>query len=297
MGKLDQKEFQRKIGRIEELIRAIDQSTSPNTQATARELVQALMDLHSTGLEHLLNLVYESDLSGQALIDELARDERVGNLLLLHDLHPLDLEARVMLALEKVRPYMRSHGGNVELLDITPQGVVKLRLEGSCHSCPSSRVTLKYAVEEAISAIAPDVTGVEAEGAAERQPLPPPGFIPMTQLIGSSPHNGNGNGHGWVDVEGLSSLKEGAVRMLDVSGLPVLFCRVAETFYAYGNTCPKCGQLLGQARLAGKDLICTQCGHHYDVMRAGRDMDEPSLYLAPFPLLAEGSQVKIALPA
>jgi Fe-S cluster biogenesis protein NfuA len=163
MGGLNPKDFQQRVGRVDSLVRSLERMASPDAQATARQMVQALLELHGAALERLLDVVYESGPSGQALIDRLGDDEVVGSLLLLHGLHPLSLEARVGRALEKVRPYMRSHGGGVELLDITPEGVVKLRLQGSCDGCPSSRVTLKYAVEEAIFAAAPDVTRVEAE--------------------------------------------------------------------------------------------------------------------------------------
>jgi len=82
--------------------------------------------------------------------------------LLLYGLHPLDLESRVGQALEKVRPYLHSHGGNIELLGLT-DGIVRLRLHGSCHGCPSSAQTLKQTIEEAIFEIAPDVTAIEVE--------------------------------------------------------------------------------------------------------------------------------------
>jgi Fe-S cluster biogenesis protein NfuA len=108
---------------------------------------------------------------GRALLDACARDEVVGGLLLLHGLHPLDVETRVRQALEQVRPYLRSHGGNVELLGVDG-GVVRLRLEGSCHSCPSSSATMQQTVEEAIYGKAPEVTAVEVEGMAEAAPAP-----------------------------------------------------------------------------------------------------------------------------
>ena len=106
---------------------------------------------------------------GRAILDDCARDEVVSGLLLLHGLHPLDVEARVRQALDDVRPYLRSHGGNVDLLGVS-DGVARLRLQGSCHSCPSSAVTMKQTVEEAILARAPDVTAVEVEGVAEEVP-------------------------------------------------------------------------------------------------------------------------------
>jgi Fe-S cluster biogenesis protein NfuA len=89
----------------------------------------------------------------------------------LHGLHPLDTETRVRQSLDDVRPYLQSHGGNVELIEIDG-GTARLRLHGSCHSCPSSAVTMKQTVEEAILARAPDVTAVEVEGLAERDSAP-----------------------------------------------------------------------------------------------------------------------------
>ena len=61
---------------------------------------------------------------GQSIIDELGQDELVGSLLLLHGLHPLSLEARILQALEKIRPYLGSHGGNVELVSVDEDGGV-----------------------------------------------------------------------------------------------------------------------------------------------------------------------------
>jgi Fe-S cluster biogenesis protein NfuA len=68
-----------------------------------------------------------------------------------------------------VRPYLRSHGGSVELLGVD-DGVVRLRLEGNCHHCPSSAVTMKQTIEEAILGKAPEVAAVEVEGMAEGVP-------------------------------------------------------------------------------------------------------------------------------
>ena len=107
---------------------------------------------------------------GDAIIDSFARDDLVGSLLLLYGLHPLDIETRVHQALEKVRPYLGSHGGNVELLGVTQAGVVHLRLQGSCHGCPSSAMTLKLAIEEAIYAAAPDIVALEVEGSSSGRP-------------------------------------------------------------------------------------------------------------------------------
>jgi Fe-S cluster biogenesis protein NfuA len=164
--KPDAREFQSKLQRLDDLIREVERFADPAAQAHAREIVQAVLELHGTALERVLGHLDEAGEAGAAVLDACARDEVVGGLLLLHGLHPLDLEARVLQALEQVRPYLRSHGGNVELLGVR-DGVVRLLLEGSCHGCPSSALTMKQTIEEAILAKAPDVTAIEVEGTSE----------------------------------------------------------------------------------------------------------------------------------
>ena len=80
-----------------------------------------------------------------AMLDRLTEDPLVESLLLLHDLHPLDVDARIQRALDRVRPYLGSHAGGVEYLGVR-DGVARLRLEGSCHGCPSSTVTVQLAI-------------------------------------------------------------------------------------------------------------------------------------------------------
>jgi hypothetical protein len=74
------------------------------------ELVQSLMELHGTGIGRMMEIVAESGESGLDVIDGFGRDELVGGLLLLYGLHPIPLETRVRQALDKVRPYLQSHG-------------------------------------------------------------------------------------------------------------------------------------------------------------------------------------------
>lgn len=162
----DARQFQSKLQRLDDLIREVERLADPEARAYAHEIVQAVLDLHGMGLERVLGHLGEAGAAGAAVLDACASDEVVGGLLLLHGLHPLGLEARVLQALEQVRPYLRSHGGNVELVGVR-DGVVRLRLEGSCHGCPSSALTMKQTIEEAILARAPDTTAVEVEGESE----------------------------------------------------------------------------------------------------------------------------------
>ncbi len=289
-------EFQQRAQAIEDLIRKLEQTADAELRAAAKRLVQALMELHGEGLERAMEIIYGSGAPGEAIIARLQRDELVKGLLLLHGLHPDDLETRVREALEKTRPYLQSHGGDVELLHVDDAGVVKLRLDGSCQGCPSSAVTLKLAIEDAIYAAAPDVTRLIVDGVTQPH-APTPGYVPLEQL-----QNG---GHGlepardeteWEEVAGIHSLLPGAASVLDVSGAKFLFCRLDGTYYAYENRCPGCGHALDGALLEAAVLACPSCKLRYDVVRAGRGVDQTALHLAPLPLLVEQNHARIAMP-
>jgi Fe-S cluster biogenesis protein NfuA len=168
MNTLDAREFQAGLQRLDALLREVDRFADAEARAHTREIVQAVLDLHGAALERLIGHL------DAAQLDTCGSDEVIGGLLLLHGLHPLDLEARVRQALDQVRPYLRSHGGNVQLLGVR-DGVVRLRLEGSCHGCPSSAITMRQTIEEAILAKAPDAVGLEVEGGVEAPARTPDG--------------------------------------------------------------------------------------------------------------------------
>jgi len=157
-------EFYRQMAVVDELIQTLETTADPAARAAAQDLVRTLLDLNGAGLDRMLGMIRRAGEPARGLIDQFARDELVGSLLLLYGLHPVDLETRVRGALEKTRPYLRSHGGNVELVDVDESGAVRLRLQGSCHGCPSSAMTLKLAIEQAIHDAAPDVTSISVEG-------------------------------------------------------------------------------------------------------------------------------------
>lgn len=60
------------------------------------------------------------------------------------------VKERVVDALNKIRPSLQAEGGDVELVDVTAEGVVKVRLTGACHGCPMSQMTLKMGIERAL---------------------------------------------------------------------------------------------------------------------------------------------------
>jgi Fe-S cluster biogenesis protein NfuA len=158
-------DFTSKLQRLEALVQQAERLPDPAARSQARELVQALLDLHGVGLARLLEHVAAAGAAGAAILDGCAADEVVSGLLLLHGLHPLGLEERARQAVEQLRPLLGSHGGTAELLGVE-DGVVRLRVEAGC-GCGSSAAAVRRAVEEAISATAPDALAVEIEGLGE----------------------------------------------------------------------------------------------------------------------------------
>jgi Fe-S cluster biogenesis protein NfuA/nitrite reductase/ring-hydroxylating ferredoxin subunit len=287
---LDDQQLKERVGRIETLLEEIEALEDPKARAKTAEMVQTLLELYGEGLGRIVESI--ADLGSRELKDALLKDELVSHLLLLHGLHPLGVESRVLGALDEVRPYLESHGGNVQYLGIEG-GVARVRLEGSCDGCPSSTMTLKLAIEEAIQKAAPELEGVEAEGVTEP---PPQATIVAGPTLSRKPkkkpqENGASS---WTTVEGLD-LPGGRMMAKEVSGEPVLFLKLAGNLYAYRDTCPGCGASLERGELRIADLACSECGRRYDARRAGRSLDDSPLHLEPVPLLVDNAgAVKVA---
>jgi Fe-S cluster biogenesis protein NfuA/nitrite reductase/ring-hydroxylating ferredoxin subunit len=277
---LDDGAARERVARVDALLEDLESSIGAVPVDTAIELVQALLDLYGEGLARVVAHVAARDEDG-GLAEALAADELVSHLLLLHGLHPLPLDARVRAALAEVRPYLESHGGDVELLGIEG-GVVRLAMRGSCDGCASSTMTLKLAIEDAIHKAAPDVEEVVAEGAVEAAP-PPLLQIELSEA--------------WAPAGDLGALDGGPV-VREVGGAEVLFLALDGARYAYRSACPACGARLASATVDGAALRCGGCGERYDVVHAGRGLDTPERHLEPVPLLVGPDGVaRVALGA
>lgn len=154
--------FRAQAERLQALIERTEDLPDPATQALARECIESLLALYGDGLARVLEIVKGDEVHGPELLDSLIHDPTVSGLLLIHNLHPLDLPTRLHQALDKIRPYMESHGGSVELIGFQ-DGFARLRLKGACHTCPSSTITLQLAVRSALEDACPDLAGFEVE--------------------------------------------------------------------------------------------------------------------------------------
>lgn len=252
----------------------------------AQELVREVVGLYGAGLERITQLAGDPGLT-----ERLATDDLVASLLLVHGLHPHDVHRRVCDALDRVRPYLGSHGGDVDLLEID-DGIVRLAFKGSCKSCPSSAVTLELAVEDAVRAAAPEITSIEVVTA---EPTAAASVIPAESLLAHMHSNGQrlSNGSAWHPVPESAELEPGEVAGFLVSGTPLLVCRVGDQTLAYQDHCPVCDDSLAGAQLHEALLDCPRCGTHFDVVRAGAGPN--GAHLEPLPLLDRDGVPSVAL--
>jgi len=178
-----EKEFQEKMRRLGTLVGEIDQGPGGGSRVAARELVQLLMEVHRSGLERIMELVFqagsESGTSGGAIIDRLGQDPIVRNLLLLYSLHPDDLETRVLRAIDVARTRLRKFDSRVELVSLH-EGAVQLRLQISGHARGSTIKDLRSIVEGAIYDLAPDLTSLTILAPEEESSS---GFVPLQSLL------------------------------------------------------------------------------------------------------------------
>lgn len=200
--------------------------------------------------------------------------------LAMYDLAPVDDRLRVEEALDQVRPYIESHGGEVTLLKVD-DGVIHLQMSGACQGCAGSAMTLKRGIEERLREHYPgfrEVVAHEPEQLLQIEGLRRPVFEPAGSLRDLAPGE-------MLAVE----LDRESVLVLNVGGEP----------FAFRNACPT--ELnrelrLDGGRLAGYILICPWHNCAYDARTGKRVDDQPDAPgLAPVPVALESDLIRVAV--
>ncbi len=289
------------VQRIQDLQERLEAAGDSATHEVADQLVSAVVQMYGAGLERIVELLAGAGEAGREIASSLSDDELVATLLLIHDLHPVPLEDRVRAALDSVRPYMESHGGNVELLSVQ-DGVATIHLRGSCSDCAASAVTLELAIKQALEEAAPDLEGLEVLGVAAQTTggpgLPmvtgnmPPAVTGMelpVVMTGPAPQPS------WVEVQSVAGLADGALTAVSVAGSDLVVANVDGTLLAYRDRCANCGAALHAGALSAGALACPECDRSFFLPRAGRSLDDENMQLEPVPLLRDEGRVKVAL--
>ena len=280
-------EFDSAIAELDTLVSTLEREDDQR----ALMLLQLIDAIHRPGLQ----LIAAGDME-----HPMARA-----LLAMYDLVPLDERIQVEEALDEIRPYIESHGGELELLDVE-DGVVHVRMSGACHGCAGSAMTLRRGIEEKLrerfagfrEIVAHEPEAAESSGGAR------------SGLLQIEHSNGSKGGAGLLQIEGmrrpvfeeagaLSELAPGDLKVVEVAGFSVLIVNVDGEPYAFRNGCRADMERLmplDGAHLDGKVLVCPWHNCAYDA-RSGRRVDDrpddPALSVVP--IAVRDGMLKVAV--
>ncbi len=241
----------------------------PEDREVAHALRKALEALHRHVLMQIVRRLKASP-EGKNLLFELLNDPGIYASFLMHRIVKPDIHVRVAQVLELVRPYIKSHGGDVELVRIEGN-VVYVRLLGACTGCSMSAVTLRDGVEEAIKQHIPEIQRVEVVPDEVT-----PGFIAIDDV-------GIMDDTGWVQGPSAEAVLEGKPYRMKGEGYDILLVRKANTLFAYKNACAHMGLPLDGGILQEETLICPWHGFRFDIT-TGECLTTPHAQLEPYPL-------------
>jgi nitrite reductase/ring-hydroxylating ferredoxin subunit/Fe-S cluster biogenesis protein NfuA len=199
-------------------------------------------------------------------------------LLAMYELVPLDERVLVEEALDEVRPYIHSHGGALELLEVEG-GVVHVRMSGSCQGCAASALTLRRGIDAALRERVPGFREVVAH-----EPEGPP-LLQIEDLRRPV----------FADAAALDELAPGRLCRVVIDDVALLLANVDGEVYALRDGCPVDGLSLEGGHLAGAVVVCPWHNCAYDV-RTGKRVDgEDGAGLAVIPVAVRDGVVQAAV--
>jgi Fe-S cluster biogenesis protein NfuA/nitrite reductase/ring-hydroxylating ferredoxin subunit len=250
------------------------------------ELDALVETLEREGDERALLLLQLVDAIHRPALERIAAgdtsDPIARALLQMYDLESPDDEILVEEALDEVRPYIHSHGGQVELLGVS-EGMVELRMSGSCAGCAASAMTLKRGIEEALRKHYPGFREVVAE---EAETQPGPQLLQIENLRKPV----------FVDAAAAADLGPGELTATELDGIDLLLANFDGEIYALRDGCPVDGNSLGGARLSAEGVIvCPWHNCAYDVRTGGRVDGEAGDDLQVVPVAMRDGTVQVAV--
>lgn len=266
------------VDRANELLAPLDEDVRKRVDA----LTKARDAFVAAGVREMVRRLKADDRSREVLF-ELVDEPIVYAVLMELGIVKPDVVTRVARAMERIKPYVHGHGGDVELVRVDDESdgkVAYVRFHGSCSGCSMSAATLKEGVQESVCAAVPEVVRVEA---VEDGPVA--GLVQLTVKR-------NGDSHGWVEGPEAESVREGSPARVRIDGVDVIVVRREDRLFAYRNECPHQGMPLHDGDMDGDTLTCAWHGFRFDVTN-GECENMPQVQLEPFPLRVEEGRVLI----
>ncbi|GAX89152.1 NifU family protein [Effusibacillus lacus] len=280
--RVEQEDFQALAEHVDRVLDSIKELPE-DTRAKALELKKAIEAFHEHALRKLVRTIRETD-AGKGLLLKAVEDSAVYAMLFMHGIIKQDLFTRVAVVLEEVRPYMRSHGGDVELVKVEGE-TVYVRLHGACSGCSMSAKTLKDGVEEAIKARIPEIEEVVM---AEEEVDTGYMLLPVLDDAGNLEQNG------WLRGPSISQLEEGRQVRVSLEECDILLVRIDGKVMAFRNQCPHMGMSLDGGLVDGNAITCPWHGFRFN-LSTGECITAPHMQLEPFPVRVEDQWIWVRI--
>jgi Fe-S cluster biogenesis protein NfuA/nitrite reductase/ring-hydroxylating ferredoxin subunit len=281
-------ELERHARAVEDALVAVE-GLEEGPRRVAHDLKDSIEGFHRPALVTIVQRLRD-DRRGKELLFELVDDPQVRAVFALHGIIRADPMTRANQALLSVRPYLQSHGGDVELVRIE-DGAAFVRLQGSCSGCSMSAVTLRDGVEEALLTL-PEIDRIEV-----LDDEPTTAFIPV-DMIGR--RLGSDASSGWVEGPPVSDVAEDSMLRFDVSGVneagtvseSFVITNIAQKFAVFRNACVHQGLTLDGGMIDDGVLICPWHGFKFEAT-TGECISAPGAQLEQVPTRIEGGHVWI----
>jgi Fe-S cluster biogenesis protein NfuA/nitrite reductase/ring-hydroxylating ferredoxin subunit len=269
------------LSRLEEIVAGWDEQK----RGTVDALKLAIDDLNKEAFTRLIRTIK----SNPACIDSLREavsDEVVYSVLRHHQLIKASLDERVEQALDSVRPFLESHGGDVELVKVEPPNQVTIRLIGACDGCPASGLTLSEGVEKAIKEFCPEITEIhKAAGGALAKPVDGVAVHFISPFACSQDS-------GWIHAAELDEIPEAGIKPMDLAGQSILLSRQGSRVTCFQNACAHLGMPLDMGIVHEGILQCPHHGFEY-ALDSGKCLTAPEVQLQPHAVRVIGNRVEV----
>jgi nitrite reductase/ring-hydroxylating ferredoxin subunit/Fe-S cluster biogenesis protein NfuA len=274
-------ELVQEISRFEAIISEWDESQ----RCVVVGLKRAIETLHKEALKRLIKNVKESSMSG---LRQAVEDEVVYGVLLYHELvkpPTPPLKQRIEIALDEVRPGLKSHNGDVELVAIKLPDTVEVKLIGTCENCPASNLTLSQGIEQAIKKHCPEITTVIAINNKQ--------IINNNHSTITSPFIPNVNSY-WVKVTTVDLIPESSILVVSVAGKSLILYRQNLNITCYQNACSHLSHPLDGGQVNQGVITCPAHGFQYK-LETGECITVPDVSLQSYPVQIKGDNVFVQI--
>lgn len=277
--------FEQLAAQVDQAVDKVNQLDDQGKRA-ALALKTAIEAFHKVGLTKIVQKL-KADPQGKELLFELVDEPSVYALFAMHGLVRADLTTRVTRVIDTVRPYMQSHGGDVELVRV--EGATAfVKLHGACNGCSMSAVTLREGVEEALFTHVPEIKAVEV-----LPNDPTPALITVDALLATIDDN---HTYGWQQGPPVDAIPAGRMQPMEAAGHNILLVNLNNQLTAYRNACAHQGLPLHNGLLDATTgvITCPWHGWCFDAT-SGECYTAPSAQLEPFPLQVRDGHIWVRL--